>query len=77
MGRRLSIAYSAVVLRRLEALATERRLLFMLARRVAATSRQARLLSNGKKLRISKCENRISMTVPTLKHYDVVLLEYK
>ncbi len=36
-----------------------------------------RLLSNGKKLRISKRKNRISMTVPTLKHYDVVLLQYE
>jgi len=36
-----------------------------------------RLLSNGKKLRVSKRKNRISMTVPTLKHYDIVLLEYE
>ncbi len=34
-----------------------------------------RLLTNGRKLRISKRKNRISMTVPMLKHYDIVLLE--
>jgi len=37
----------------------------------------ARLLSNGKKLRISKHKNRIYLTVPTLKHDDIVLLEYE
>jgi hypothetical protein len=37
----------------------------------------ARLLSNGKKLKISKRNNRISVTVPTLKHYEIVLLEYE
>jgi len=41
------------------------------------TIKAARLLSNGKKLRISKRKNRVSMTIPTLKHYDVVLLEYE
>jgi hypothetical protein len=37
----------------------------------------ARLLSNGKKLRVSKRRNSISIIVTTLKHYDIVLLEYE
>jgi len=36
-----------------------------------------RLLTNGRKLRVSKREDCISLTVPTLKHYDIVLLEYE
>jgi hypothetical protein len=37
----------------------------------------ARLLSDGKKLRTSKRKGRISMKIPTLEHYDIVLLEYE
>ena len=37
----------------------------------------ARLLSNGKKLRISKSKGRISVTIPALEHYDIVLFEYE
>ena len=37
----------------------------------------ARLLSNGKKLRISKSKERISVTIPALEHYDIVLFEYE
>jgi hypothetical protein len=36
-----------------------------------------RLLSNGKKLRVSNRKGRISITIPSLKHYDILLLEYK
>jgi hypothetical protein len=39
--------------------------------------KSVRLLSTGKKLRISEDGDRISLTVPTLEHYDVVLLEYE
>ena len=37
----------------------------------------ARLLSNVKKLRVSKHRNSISIIVTTLKHYDIVLLKYE
>jgi hypothetical protein len=39
--------------------------------------RAARLLSNGEKLRISERRGRISLTIPTLRHYDIVLFEYE
>ncbi len=36
-----------------------------------------RLLTNGRKVRVSNRKDCISMTVPTLKHYEIVLLEYE